>query len=51
VAELQEALGAYNDAATSQSFIENLGLPADGDTQFASGYPVLFCAMLNRKTG
>lgn len=38
VAELQEDLGAHNDAATSQSFIETLDLPAEGDTQFASGY-------------
>lgn len=38
VAELQEDLGAHNDAATSQNFIENLGLPPGGDTQFTSGY-------------
>jgi CHAD domain-containing protein len=38
VSELQEDLGAHNDAATAQSFIENLGRPPDLDTQFASGY-------------
>jgi triphosphatase len=38
VAELQEDLGAHNDAATAQSFLEGLGLPPEGDTQFASGY-------------
>jgi triphosphatase len=38
VAELQEDLGAHNDAATARGFIDGLGLPADGDRQFASGY-------------
>lgn len=38
VAKLQEDLGAHNDAATAHSFINGLGLPPDGDTQFASGF-------------
>lgn len=38
VAELQEDLGAHNDAATAQSFLDGLGLPPDGATQFASGF-------------
>lgn len=38
VAELQEDLGAHNDAATAQSFLEDLGLSPEGDTQFACGY-------------
>jgi CHAD domain-containing protein len=38
VAELQEDLGAHNDAATAQSFLDGLGLSPGGETQFASGY-------------
>lgn len=38
VADLQEDLGAHNDAATAKVFVETLGLPPDGDVQYASGY-------------
>ena len=38
VADLQEDLGAHNDAATANAFIEALGLPPDGNVHFASGY-------------
>jgi inorganic triphosphatase YgiF len=38
VSELQEDLGAHNDAVTAQSFLDSLGLPPEGETQFASGY-------------
>ena len=38
VADLQEDLGAHNDAATAKAFIDSLGLPPDAETHFASGY-------------
>lgn len=38
VADLQEDLGAHNDAATAESFIASLGLPAAPEAQFAAGY-------------
>lgn len=38
VADLQEDLGAHNDAATAKSFIEGLQLPPEPGTHFATGY-------------
>ncbi len=38
VADLQEDLGAHNDAATAKSFIEGLQLPPEAGTHFATGY-------------
>ena len=38
VAELQEDLGAHNDAATAKAFIGSLALSAAADAHFASGY-------------
>lgn len=38
VAELQEDLGAHNDAATAEAFIATLGLKPDGPAHFAAGY-------------
>jgi inorganic triphosphatase YgiF len=38
VADLQEDLGAHNDAATAKSFIESLELPPEPGTHFATGY-------------
>jgi triphosphatase len=37
-ADLQEDLGAHNDAATAEVFIGSLGLPDDPRVHFASGY-------------
>ena len=38
VADLQEDLGAYNDAATAESFIASLKLGQGGEASFAAGY-------------
>ena len=38
VADLQEDLGAHNDAATAKTFIDSLELPPSSDFHFASGY-------------
>lgn len=38
VADLQEDLGAHNDAATAAAFIATLGLEQDAAAQFAAGY-------------
>lgn len=38
VADLQEDLGAHNDAATANAFIDMLGLPPDAEVHFAAGY-------------
>ncbi len=38
VADLQEDLGAHNDAATAEAFIESLALASEKDLHFASGY-------------
>ncbi|MCA3560327.1 MAG: CHAD domain-containing protein [Aestuariivirga sp.] len=38
VADLQEDLGAHNDAATAEAFIGTLELAADAQAQFAAGY-------------
>ena len=38
VAELQEDLGAHNDAATAESFIASLALPQAPKAHFAAGY-------------
>ncbi len=38
VADLQEDLGAHNDAATAEAFIESLALAPENDLHFASGY-------------
>lgn len=38
VADLQEDLGAHNDAATAENFITSLDLPPDAAGHFASGY-------------
>ena len=37
-ADLQEDLGAHNDAVTAQAFIAALNLPPEAEAQFASGY-------------
>jgi len=38
VADLQEDLGAHNDAVTAKAFIDSLCLPPDEEVHFASGY-------------
>ena len=38
VADLQEDLGAHNDAATAESFINSLGLPPAPSAHFSAGY-------------
>jgi len=38
VADLQDDLGAHNDAATAEAFIATLGLDQDAQAQFATGY-------------
>ena len=38
VSDLQEDLGAHNDAATAEAFIGTLDLSADPQAQFAAGY-------------
>ncbi|MCA3556516.1 CYTH and CHAD domain-containing protein [Aestuariivirga sp.] len=38
VSDLQEDLGAHNDAATTEAFIGTLELAADAQAQFAAGY-------------
>jgi inorganic triphosphatase YgiF len=38
VADLQEDLGAHNDAATAKSFIESLALPPEPEPHFVTGY-------------
>lgn len=38
VSDLQEDLGAHNDAATAEAFIGSLGLPAEASAHFAAGY-------------
>jgi CHAD domain-containing protein len=38
VADLQEDLGAHNDAATAESFIASLALGSDASAHYAAGY-------------
>lgn len=38
VSDLQEDLGAHNDAATAEAFLKSLPLSSDPTTHFASGY-------------
>ncbi|PZF75360.1 hypothetical protein DK847_18700 [Aestuariivirga litoralis] len=42
VSDLQEDLGAHNDAATAEAFIQSLNLAADAPAQFAAGYVLGF---------
>ncbi len=38
VSELQDILGAHNDAATSETFLERLKTPPGADSHYASGF-------------
>jgi len=42
VSDLQEGLGAHNDAVTAEAFIAKLNLASDAQAQFAAGYLIGF---------